>query len=131
MKKTKEHLKAEKNVRGKIGEELKEAKRNLAKQRRYRARRTIQGLQKGKNKNEGCHALYSGIRTTGDRQKWKEELEIFPRGKYQDERMRMKAKKELEEWEERIKKQKDEAGKHQAPRLTMSVVMRSRASFSN
>ena len=60
MKKTKEHLEAEKNLRGKIGEELKEAKRNLAKQRRYRARRTIQELQKGKNKNEGCHALYCG-----------------------------------------------------------------------
>ena len=28
--------------------------------------------------------------------------------------MRMKAKKDLEEWEERIKKQKDEAGKPQA-----------------
>ena len=43
----------------------------------------------------------------------------------------MKARKELEEWEENVKKQKKGAGKQRAPGLTMSVVMQSRASFSN
>ena len=37
--------------------------------------------------------------------------------------MRMKAKKELGEWKERHRRHKDEAGEHQAPRLTMSVTM--------
>ena len=59
VKKTREHLEAEKNVRGRTGEELKMANWNLAKQwRKYRARRIIQTLQKAKNKNEGCLTLY-------------------------------------------------------------------------
>ena len=70
-------------------------------------------------------------RTSSDRQKWKEELERYSREKYQEEEMRIKAKKELDEWEERVRRQKDQDGEHQAPRLTMSVVMQSRASFSN
>ena len=38
VKKTKKHLEVEKKLRGKAGEELKEAKRELAKQKRkYRA----------------------------------------------------------------------------------------------
>ena len=45
--------------------------------------------------------------------------------------MRMKAKNELDEWEGRIRRQQDEVGEHQAPRLTMSVVMQRRTSFSN
>ena len=45
--------------------------------------------------------------------------------------MRMKARKELEEWDEKVEKQKKGAGDQRAPRLTMSVVMQSRASFSN
>ena len=58
--KTTEHLEAEKNLCGRTVEELKMAKRNLAKQRRkYGARRRIiQTLQKAKNKNDGCLALY-------------------------------------------------------------------------
>ena len=44
--------------------------------------------------------------------------------------MRMKARKELEEWEEKAKKQKNGTGEQRAPGLTMSVVMQSRASFS-
>ena len=43
----------------------------------------------------------------------------------------MKARKELEEWEEKVKRQKKGTGEQRAPRLTMSVVRRSRASFSN
>ena len=75
VKKTKGHLEAEKNFRGRTGEELKEAKRNLAKQsRKYRARRTIQELQEVTNKTEGCHTLYCANEgTTSDMQKWKDE----------------------------------------------------------
>ena len=55
VKKTKEHLEAEKSLGGKLGEELKEAKRKLAKQRRrYRARRIILSLQMTKKRSEGC-----------------------------------------------------------------------------
>ena len=43
----------------------------------------------------------------------------------------MKAVKELDEWEERSRKERDEVRKQKAPRLTMSVLMQSRASFSN
>ena len=57
--KTREHLEAEKNLRGRTGEELKMATRNVAKQRRkYSATRIIQTLQKAENKNEGCLTLY-------------------------------------------------------------------------
>ena len=56
--------------------------------------------------------------------KWKEELERYSRNTYQDEEMRMKARKELDEWEEGSRGS-------QEPRLTMSVIMQSRASFSN
>ena len=76
------------------------AKRKLAKQRRkYRASRIIQTLQKAKNKNDGCLTLYCENEngTTCDRQKWNEELERYSRAKYQDEKMRGKARKELEE----------------------------------
>ena len=65
VKKTAEHLEAERNLRGRIGEELKMAIRNLAKHRRkYRATR----IKKKKNQNEG---------TTCDKQKWEEELERY------------------------------------------------------
>ena len=72
MKKAKEHLEAEKSLRGRAAEELKEAKRNLAKQsRRYRARRTVQVLQKVMNKQAGGQALHCDKEgeTTCDRQK--------------------------------------------------------------
>ena len=68
--------------------------------------------------------------TTSDK-KWKEELERYSRKKYQDEEMRMKARKELEEWEGRSRRQRGGAGGSQEPRLTMSVIMQSRAWFSN
>ena len=58
-------------------------------------------------------------------------MERYSKEKYQDEEMRMKTKKELYEWEERNTRHKDEVGEHQAPRLTMSVIMQSRALFSN
>ena len=59
VKKTAEHLEAERNLRGIFGEELKMATRNLAKQRRkYRAKRIIQSLQKEKNQNVVCSTLY-------------------------------------------------------------------------
>ena len=63
IKKTKEHLEAEKNLRGKDGDELKMAKRELTKQRRrYTARRIMQEMQKVKNKQAGCQALFCGKR---------------------------------------------------------------------
>ena len=73
------------------------AKRELTKQRRYRAKRIIQEVQKVKKKQTACHALYCEKERgpTSDRQKWKEELERYSRNKYQDEEMGIKAKKEL------------------------------------
>ena len=103
-----------------------EVKRELVKQRKkYRARRIIQEMQKVKNKHAGCQALHCEKEkaTTSDRQKRKEELERYSRNMCQDEEMRVKAKSELDEWEERSRRHKDEAGEHQAPRLTMSVIM--------
>ena len=85
VKKTKEHLEAEKNLQGKTGDELKMAKRELTKQRRrYRARRLMQEMQKVKNKQAGCQ-----------------------RNKYQDDEMRMKARKEIDEWEEGRRRQRE------------------------
>ena len=43
----------------------------------------------------------------------------------------MKARRKLEEWEERSRRQREGSAGCQEPRLTMSVVMQSRASFSN
>ena len=93
----------------------------------------MQTLQKPKNKNEGCLSLYFENEggTTCDWKKWNEELERYSRENYQDERLRMKARKELEECEEKVKQQKKGAGTQRAPRLTMSVVMQSRALFSD
>ena len=51
--------------------------------------------------------------------------------KYRDEEMRMKARKELDEWVERCRRQRERTGGSREPRLTMSVVMQSRASFSH
>ena len=70
-KKTTEHLEAEKNLRGRIGEELKMAKRNLAKGE-YGSRRIIQTLLKAKNKNDGCltwvtFCLFTILRTVHER----------------------------------------------------------------
>ena len=45
--------------------------------------------------------------------------------------MNAKAKKELEEWEERSRRQRRESGASQKPKLTVSVIMQCRASFSN
>ena len=134
VKKTAEHLEVERNLRGKKGEELKIVIRNFAKQtRKYKARRIIQSLQKNKNQNEMWNTLYceKEKKETCDRQKWKEVLERYARDKYQDERMRIKARKELEESDEKVKKQKNGKAEQRAPRMTMSVVMQSRASFSN
>ena len=72
VKKSKEHIEAEKILRVKIGKELTAAKRKLAKQRRkYKARRVIQTMHFTKNKNEGCHSLlcHADGRGTRDRQK--------------------------------------------------------------
>ena len=58
VKKTEEHLEAEKNLRGKQGDALRMAKRELTKQRRrYKARRIIQEVQKAKKKQNACHEL--------------------------------------------------------------------------
>ena len=59
VKKTKEHLDAEKNLRGKDDDELKMAKRELTKhRRRYRARRIMQEVQKVMKNTNACHKLY-------------------------------------------------------------------------
>ena len=88
VKKTTEHLEAEKNLSRRTGEELKMAKSNLAKRRRkYTARRIVQTLQKANNKNEGCLTIYlvrTKKGTTCDRQKWNEELERYSTGKNKD-----------------------------------------------
>ena len=69
---------------------------------------SFKSCRKKKNKNAGCHALdCEKGRTTSDRQQWKQELERYSREKYQDEEMRMNTKKELDEWEERVRRQKD------------------------
>ena len=63
---------------------------------------------------------------------WEEELKRYSRNKYQDEETTMKVRKELDEWEERSRIQRGGTGEGgQEPRLTMSVIMQSRASFSN
>ena len=106
IKKTKEHLEAEKKLRGTDGDELKMAKRELTKQRRrYRARRIMQEMQNVK-KQAGCQVLFCEKgETMSDRQKWKEELERYSRNKYQDEDMRMRARKDVDDWEERSRTQ--------------------------
>ena len=53
------------------------------------------------------------------------------RKKYQDDDMKKKAKEELDEWDEQGRKNKGKKGENQGPKLTMSVLMQSRASFSN
>ena len=58
VKRKKGHLEGENNLRGTIRKEMKETQRQLAKQRKYKARRTIQELLKMKNTDAGCHALY-------------------------------------------------------------------------
>ena len=53
VKNTEEHLEAEKNLRGKEGDALNMAKRELTKQRRrYKARRIIQEVQKGQEETK-------------------------------------------------------------------------------
>ena len=127
------NLEAEKNLRGK-GDALKMAKRELTKQRRrYMARRIIQEVQKAKKKQNACRELHCEKEggKPSDRQKWKEELERYSRKKYLDDEMNAKAEKEFEEWEERSRRQRRYRGESQEPKLTMSVIMQSRASFSN
>ena len=79
VKKTKEHLEAERKVRGKDGDALQMTERELTKQRRrYRARRIMQEVQKVKNKQAACHTLYcekgGGKQMTGKngRRSWKD-----------------------------------------------------------
>ena len=60
VKKTKEHLQAEKNLRGKSGDKLKMVKREFTKQRRrYIPRRIMLEMQKVKNKQAVCQACSS------------------------------------------------------------------------
>ena len=111
---------------------MKLAQRELTKQRRrYRARRIILEVQEVKNKHIVCHELHCEEEdaVTSVRQKWKKELERYSRMKYQDDEMKKMARRELEEWEGRRKKSYNWAC--QEPRLTMSVLMQSRATFSN
>ena len=102
VRKTPEHLEAEKNLRGKEDEGLKVAKRELSKQRRkYKARRILQETQKVKCKQNICHSLYCERQggTTSNKQQWKEELKRYAKDKYQDDEMKKKTHKELDEWD--------------------------------
>ena len=124
VKKIKEHLEAEKNLRGKEGDALKITKRELTKQRRrYKARRIIQEVQKAKKKQNACRELpceKEGGKAS-DRQKWKEELERYSRKKYQDDGMNAKAEKELEEWEERSRRQRRDSGENQGKKKKLTL----------
>ena len=73
----------------------------------------LQDTQLVKNKQNVCHSLFcEGERgTTSDRLKWKEELERFSRRKYQDDEMKKKAKEELDEWDEKGRRNKGRKGK--------------------
>ena len=59
----------------------------------------------------------------------KKELERYPRKKYQDNVMREKAVGTLREWESESHRQKNKG--RWTPKLTMSVLMHSRASFTD
>ena len=92
----------------------------------------MQEMQKVKNKQAACHALSCKKEggTTSDRKMEGEAAERYSRNEYHDEDMRMKARKELDEWEEASRRQREATAGSQEPRLTMSVIMQSRASFS-
>ena len=131
LKKTREHLEAEKNR----GRGTKDCQKRIvqAKKEVHSQSNTAGERENIKSKQTVCQALYceSEGGTTSDRQKWKEELERYSRNKYQDDEMKKKAKKELDEWDERDRRCKERDGGSQGPRLTVSVLMQSRASFSN
>ena len=118
-------------------EELKVARKELTKQRgKYRGRRRTEEMLKVKREQTGCQAPRCDQKgeTTIDRQKWKEELERYSRCKYRGVEMRKKARKDLEECEERSgrhrsRKHRSEGAERREPKLTKSVIMQSRASF--
>ena len=53
------------------------------------------------------------------------------RGRYQDDEMKKKAQKEVEEWDVKGRQSKEKKRENEGPKPTMSVLMQSRASFSN
>ena len=131
-KKSREHIEAEKNLREQNGDDLMMPKESWP------------------NKKEGIEPEESCKRWPGSRtnkmsvKHWivnkKERLRVTDkngkrnwkdtRGKsYQDEEMRMKARRELEMWEESSRKERERNGGSPEPKLTMSVIMQSRASF--
>ena len=115
VRKTQEHLEAEKNLKGKEGEELK-----ISKQRRKcKARRILQEAQKVKSKQNVCHSVYCEREgeITGDKQRWKEELERYSKKKYQDAEMREKAKEELDEWDEKRQEEQREKWRKQRTKV--------------
>ena len=59
----------------------------------------------------------------------KNELERSSRKRYQEDEMKKKARRELDDWEERSRQEYDEES--QGPRMIMSVLMQSRASFAD
>ena len=93
----------------------------------------MQEIQKVKSKQHVCHALYCEREgeTTSNRQQGKEELERYSRNKNQDDEMRKKAREELKDWDERARRCEERNRGGQGPTLTMSLLMQSRASFSN
>ena len=116
-------------MRRKSGDELKLAKRELKKQRRrYRAKKNRARDAEGQEQSN-CRYCEEEGEATSDRQKWKKKMERYSRKKYQDEEMKKKARKELDEWEERC--WKGYVWEGQGPGLTMADLMQSGASFSN
>ena len=87
VKNSREHIQAERNLRGQSEEELMLAKREIKRQRRKYGTRIITQEMQGVKKNQFvCHALQceeDGLAARG-RQKWKIELERYSRKKYQD-----------------------------------------------
>ena len=69
------------------------------------------------------HSFVKKGETASDRQKWKEELERYSRNKYQDEEISMKARKGVDEWEERSRRQRGGTGESKERRLTVSLII--------
>ena len=102
IKKTKEHHEAEKFARNRW-------RRNLDGQKRVdQAKAKVQSQKNHARDAEGEQTSWLSStllskkegETIFDSQKWKEVLERYSKNMYQDEEMRMKARKDVDEWEE-------------------------------
>ena len=93
VRKTREHIEGEKNLKGQERGNLKSARRRLAKQRR--ARRARQKMQFGKRMTRGCTRMGCENEVkhdkTRDRLTCKKDLDRFAQKKYQDDQMKYEA----------------------------------------